>query len=1030
MSLASAAVERSTVTWFCAGLVLVVGLVSFFSLGQLEDPEFAIKSAHIVTAYPGASAQEVEDEVTDPIETALQEIAEVDYIKSTSQDGLSTVKVEMRAEFWADALPQIFDSVRRKIRDVEGSLPDGAGRPMVNDEVGDVYGFVLALTSDGFSEREMEDYAELIRNRFLAIEGVSRVEYWGIRDERVYVDYRRSRLANLGLTESSIAQTLSVQGSIVDAGRVDIGSQRIRVQPTGGFDDPDDIANLVIRPELGDLLSMGAGGSLAASEIIRLEDVGTVRRGYVDPPSTRMRFNGRHCVGIAISNQPGVNIVNLGQRIDAELAAVIGDLPVGLELEKVHWQSDVVSEAVNGFLESFGQAVVIVLIVITAVMGWRMGIIIGTALVLTIAGSFILMAFFGIDLQRMSLGALVIALGMMVDNAIVVADGTYARIAKGMDRRKAAIEAGTQPAMPLLGATLIAVMAFYPIYASVEGAGEYCASLFTVVAISLLTSWVISVTVTPLQCIWMLKSPEEGEESKDPYGSGFYQGFKRLLLAAIRFRAITIGSMVALLVSSGVAFSFVTQLFFPDSSMQKFMMDFWAPEGQRLEVHDAQISEVEGLLVADDRVDSVTSFIGRGPPRFYLPVESESPNPSYGQLIVNVRDFREIDAIIADVNARSTELLPGSLVITRKYGVGPSNTYKFALRITGPTDADPDILRELAEEVRAVLKRSPLVAYSTTDWRQRTPIINPVFDQERGSFANVTRQDVAEVTKRTFDGSVVGVFRDGDKQIPIVLRNADEERQTFEGLNMLPVQPFLSDETIPMAQVIDNIDLKWEDPLIQRRNRLRTITVQANPIPGETLPSMMKTVQAEIEALEFPPGYTMEWGGETESSADSQASLIPGMIPAGIVVIVTLIALFNAYRPPLVILLTVPFAVIGVAYGLLLTGTAFGFVALLGAMSLCGMMIKNAIVLLDEINLLKSEGQEPLDATVNAALSRLRPVMLAAATTVLGVIPLLSDVFWVGLAATVMAGLSFGTLLTMFLVPVFYATFFKIKVKQ
>ncbi|MEM0965262.1 MAG: efflux RND transporter permease subunit [Verrucomicrobiota bacterium] len=1012
MGIPKFAVEKATVTYFTSAVLFLVGIFSFFQLGQLEDPDFSLKVAYVITPYQGASPEEVEEEVTDLIETAVQEMTEVDYIESSSQAGLSIVKIEVRAEFWSDKLPQIWDTLRRKVRDVEGSLPEGSGRPIINDDVGDVYGSVLALTSDGFSDADMANYADDLRTQLLAVPGVGKVQVWGDQSEAIYIDYSRANLATLGIGEGDLFATLRGQNLVVDAGSIDIGDQRLRVETTGGIKDPADIAELIIRPSSGE------------TEIIRLQDVGTVRRGYIEPASTRMRFNGRDAVAISVSGKPGENIVKLGARIDEKVRDLRLALPIGLELDRVHWQSDVVSDSVNSFIESFAQAVLIVLVVITLFMGWRMGIIIGTALILTITASFILMLAFGIDLQRMSLGALVIALGMMVDNAIVVADGTSARIAKGMNAKEAAIEAATLPAMPLLGATLIAVMTFYPIYASTDAAGEYCASLFSVVAIALFSSWIISITITPLQCIGMIKKPTEEELAKDPYGSKLYRTFKSILEGAIRFRFFTIAIMVALLVSALFSFTYVKQLFFPESSMEKFMVDLWAIEGSSLAAHSEEIRSLEAFLLEDDRVEDVVTFIGEGPPRFYLPVSPELSYASYAQLIVNVADASDIPELISKVNEEGSILLPGSLVAPRAYGVGPDTTYKFEMRITGPSNADPGELRDAAAKVEDVLLTSPLLAYVTTDWRQRTPVIQPAFDQSRGRFAQVSREDVSNLIKQVFDGSTVGVYREDDDVLPIILRNENSERTGFTNVEVLQLAANETRGPLPLAQVVNGTEISWEDPLIWRRDRLRTITVQANPIAGVTFAELMATVQSELDAIEFPSGYVVEMGGEQESNEKAQKSLIPGVVPAFLIVILTLVLLFNALRPPVLILLIVPFAIIGVSYGLLLSGAAFGFVALLGAMSLCGMIIKNAIVLIDEINLIKSEGKNAYDATIGAALSRLRPVALAAATTVLGVIPLLTDVFWVGLSVTIMAGLSFGTIVTMILLPTFYCTFY------
>lgn len=951
---------------------------------------------------------------------------QVKNLRSLSKAGLSIIFIDIEPEYGTADIPQIWDELRRKIRNVESALPPGVVRPVISDDFGDVFGHLLAVTGDGFSYAEIESYTKELKKELSLVDGVARVDIWGAQKKVAYLDVSQTQLSQLGITDSTIQATLQQQNLVVDAGRLDIQNQRLRIAPTGQFTSVEDIANLPINPSLMDSISASAllGQS---SEIIRIKDIGTVTMGYEEPAVKQMRVNGEAGITLAVTNVPGVNIVDMGKAVADRLDELNENLPIGIEVHRIHWQADVVDDAISSFLISFVQAVAIVLVVLTIGMGWRLSAIIGIALVGTILGSFLLMAIFGIDLQRMSLGALIIALGMMVDNAIVVADGIVVRMQKGMDKVEAAVEAATLPSMPLLGATIIAVMAFYPIYSSNENAGEYCATLFSVVAISLLVSWLISVTLTPLQCVDMLKINVEKGQSNDPYASGFFKVFQGLLEKAIRLRWLTMSIMVVLLVVSVIGFGQVKQLFFPDSSMTKFMIDYWAPEGTRVQTVSEDLKLIEEKLLNDDRIESVSSFIGAGPPRFYLPVEAEQPNSSYAQVIVNVEDYREIDAIIAELNPWLASTYPNDQAPIRKFGVGPSNTWKFEVRISGPNNAEPDVLRTLANEVIDILDKEPLAGMYQTDWRERVQTVVPEYNQEQGRWAGIWREDIANTTKRAFDGLVVGQYREDDDLIPIVLRQVEEERKNVGALDVLQVQPKGATYTIPLSQVTNDIRTEWEDPIIRRRDRRRTIIVQANPIAGYTLPQLRNAVVEQVEAIELPAGYKLAWGGEYESSTDSQASLIPGIIPAVAIISLIIVALFNALRPPLIIALTIPFAIIGISSGLLITGAPFGFVALLAAMSLAGMMIKNAIVLLDELNLNLDKGLEVYDAVIQAALSRVRPVVLAAATTVLGVIPLLQDVFWLGLAVVIMAGLSFGTVLTMIVVPVLYAILYKVK---
>ena len=1027
MSLAQVAIEKRTVTYFAVFLLFVGGIASYFALGQLEDPEFTVKSAAITTTYPGASPREVELEVTDRIEQALQELTQLKEIYSTSRAGFSSVKVDIKDEYSSERLPQVWDEMRKKIRDIEHTLPPGAGTPQIADDFGFVYGFVLAITGDGFTYAELEDYADLLKKELSLVAGVSRVELWGVQPKAIYLDISEKQLAELGLTVENIEATLERQNMVVDAGSIDIQSQRLRVAPTGEFQTPEEIGDLTIRASMADVLSnLTPGTSLPRSgELLHIRDIATVRSGYLEPPPTLMRFNGQPAIGISLANVAGGNLVETGRKIDARLDELIAELPVGVEVTRVAWQSNEVSAAINSFLISLLEAIAIVLIVLTVPMGWRMGVIIGGGLILTILGTFLIMAVLGIDLQRMSLGALVIALGMMVDNAIVVADGVAVRLQRGMDRTKAAIESAASTAWPLLGATVVAILAFYPVFASPANAGEYCRTLFTVIGISLLLSWLLAMTETPLQCIDLLPDPDPSTADADPYAGKFYQRFRRILENAIRRRRRTIGIVVALLVVSVFGFGGVRQMFFPDSMRAQFMVDYWAPEGTRIQEVASALEGIEAKLSEATGVENVSAFIGAGPPRFYLPVDPQGQTESYGQLIVNTHSYKDVGPVIDEIEPWLEASYPQALIRVRKYGVGPADTWKVEARFSGPAEADPTVLRTLGEKGMRILEANPLAKETRTDMRERVPKIVPEYAQERARWAAIGRDDIASATRRAYDGIQVGLYREGDDLYPILLRNVEMERLQAADLATLQVLPPMSTEPVPLAQVTRDIRMEWEDPIIVRYNRRRAITVQASP-DETTFPTLFASVGSEIESLKLPPLYELMWDGEYKSTAEAQEGLIPGIVPSVVVMLFIIVALFNAFRPPLIIVLTIPFVMIGVTAGLLVTRAAFGFVALLGAMSLAGMMIKNAVVLLDQVNADLAEGKSPYQAVVDSAVSRLRPVVLAAATTVLGVIPLLQDLFWVSMSVTIMAGLSFGTVLTMVLVPVLYATLYKI----
>lgn len=1009
--------EKSVLTVFTTAVVMIAGALSYLQLGQLEDPEFTVKVAMIATPYPGASPEEVELEVTDVIEQAVQEMSVVREIESFSSAGLSSVKVIVHPRVRSHELPQVWDELRKRISDAERRLPPGAGGAQVFDDFGDVFGFLFALQSDGFTHADIERHADEIKARLAVVPGVAKVELWGVQRQCVFLDVSESRLSQLGLSMLDVQNTLSQQNSVVNAGAIDVSDSRLRFEVTGDFSSPEEIGELVLRGR--------ALGGEDEGRLIRVRDIATVERGYLTPPSAEMRFNGKPAIGIAVSNASGVNIVHLGRAIDAALDQIRAELPVGLEIERVSWQSDEVSSAISEFMISLAMAIGIVLAVLWVAMGLRSSMVVGlSGLLMVIIATFLIMNLINEDLHRMSLGALIVSMSLMVDNAIVVADGAVIRMQKGMNRVQAAIEAAAQPSIPLLGATVVAVMAFYPIAASQESAGEYSQALFTIAGVSLLASWVLAMTVSPLMCVGLLASPKGGQ--KDPYGGLLYRAFRGMLVLALRARWVVLIVFVGTLVGSVVAFRHVDQMFFPEAARAQFMVDVWMPEGTRIQDTSKTVRTLEDHAATIDGVTAVSSFIGRGPPRFYLPVEPESPNSSYAQLIINTTDGGTVDRVLAEVQSWADENASEAVVITRKYGLGPFRSWPVEARITGPAFADLSVLRSLGERAEAIFRDSPHAKAVRTNWRERTPLILADFDQTNARWTGIDRGDVASALRRSHDGSIVGLYREADKLLPILLRSSERDREALaRNLDVLQVRPMLSGRSVPLSQVTTGIDATWRDPFIFRFNRARTICAQGVPRGLATV--YMDDIRPRIDALELPPGYTLTWDGEYRSSRDAQRSLIPGVIPAFIIMAVVIVGLFNNYRQPLIILLIVPFVVVGVVAGLLVTGKPFGFVALLGAMSLAGLMAKNGIVLLDEVNALKAQGQAPYDALVNGAVARLRPVLLAAGTTVLGVIPLLPDVFWSSLAIVMMFGLAIGSVISMFLVPVLYSMFYRVK---
>ncbi|HHA18858.1 MAG TPA: efflux RND transporter permease subunit, partial [Methylophaga sp.] len=641
MNLAKAALEYKAVSYFATFMLLVAGVFSYFSLGQLEDPEFSVKTAAITVNYPGATAAQVELEIVDLIETKLQEMIELKHIYSMARPGQAIIKVDIKNTYWSDQLPQVWDNLRKKIKDIEHLLPPGASKPAVGDDFGFVFGFLLGVTADGYSYAQLHEYVKALRKELKVVPNVARIDTWGVQQRQIFIDVTQSQISQLGLTTEDVIATLQQQNMVVDAGSVDYQDQRLRIAPTGEFTAAEQIGDLAITGVDG----QDRIGGVRGNELIRVRDIGTVREGYVEPALQMMRINGLPAIALSIAPSAGANVVNVGVDIDKRIEQLQANLPVGIELHRISWQSDLVAESIGAFMTSLIQAIAIVLVILALSMGLRVGIIIGlTGLVFAILGSFVIMAIWGIDLQRVSLGALIIAMGMMVDNAIVVVDGFVVRLKKGVERKQAAIEAAGQPSIPLLGATIVAVMAFYPIYVSTYDTGEYAASLFQVVAIALLTSWLLSQTVTPLICVDFLPDPKQ--DGGDPYNTRFYNYFRGLLGSLIKYRLLFITILVIALGASIYGFKDVKQLFFPDSSRTQVMIDYWAVEGTRIQQTSADIKLIEKELGQYDEVASVNTFIGAGPPRFYLPVNPESPYSSYAQIIVNVDNLPDVDVVI------------------------------------------------------------------------------------------------------------------------------------------------------------------------------------------------------------------------------------------------------------------------------------------------------------------------------------------------------------------------------------------------
>ncbi|GHW39011.1 transporter, AcrB/D/F family [Vibrio cholerae] len=1011
-------INNRVISWMVSLIFLIGGTAAFFNLGRLEDPAFTIKDAMVVTSYPGATPQQVEEEVTYPLEKAIQQLTYVDEVNSISSRGLSQITVKMKNNYGPDDLPQIWDELRRKVNDLKGALPPGVNPPLVIDDFGDVYGILLAVTGEGYSYKELLDYVDYLRRELELIDGVSKVSVSGQQQEQVFIEISMKRISTLGISPQTVFNLLSTQNLVSDAGAIRIGSEYIRIHPTGEFDDVE---------KLGDLILSERG----AQGLIYLRDVAEVKRGYVEVPSNVITFNGKLALNVGVSFAQGVNVVEVGQRFDRRLAELKYQQPIGIDIAEVYSQPKEVDKSVSGFVVSLGQAVAIVIIVLLFFMGLRSGLLIGLILLLTVLGTFIFMQYFKIDLQRISLGALVIALGMLVDNAIVVVEGILIGTQKGRTRLQAATDIVTQTKWPLLGATVIAVTAFAPIGLSEDATGEYCGTLFTVLLISLMLSWFTAISLTPFFADLFFrgqKAPASGEES-DPYQGFIFVVYRRFLEFCMKRAWLTMGVLVLGLAASLYGFTKVKQAFFPSSTTPLFMVDVWMPEGTDIRATDAILLELEKWLSAQESVDSVTTTAGRGLQRFMLTYSPEKSYAAYGEIITRVTDYQQLAALMARFRAHLDARYPQINYKLKQIELGPGGGAKIEARIVG---SDPTVLRSIAAQVMDVMYADPGAYNIRHDWRERTKVLEPQFNESQARRYGITKADVDEFLAMSFSGKTIGVYRDGTTLMPIVARLPEEERVDIRNIEGMKIwSPALS-EYIPLQQVTLGYEMRWEDPLIVRKNRKRMLTVMADPdlLGEETAATLQQRLQPQIEAIPLPPGYFLEWGGEYESSGDAKASLFKTMPLGYLFMFLITVFLFNSVKESLIVWLTVPLAVIGVTTGLLALNTPFGFMALLGFLSLSGMLLKNGIVLLDQIEIEMHSGKDPYLAVVDASLSRVRPVCMAAVTTILGMIPLLPDIFFRPMAVTIMFGLGFATVLTLIVVPVLYRLFHHVKVPQ
>ncbi|MEQ5854278.1 efflux RND transporter permease subunit [Halomonas sp. EF61] len=1005
--------RNKTISWMVTILLSVGGIVSFLGLGQLEFPDFTIRMALVSTAYPGANPQQVEEEVTLRLEKAIQEIPNLKRVSSVNSAGLSQITVELDTDVQGTALPQYWDLLRRKIGDAQAGLPPGTSESLVVDDFSDVYGLLFNLSGDDYSLYDLKNQADFLQRELRLIEGVKKVVIAGDRPEQVTISLNRERMQALNIPPDALIGLLNAQNAVADAGSVRRHGKIISLQPSGEFRSVEALEDLIVgRP---------------GANPVHLGDIATVTRALTDRPGQLYHADGKPAISLGLSFVSGVNVVKVGEAVDARLAELESRLPLGMQLTPVYHQPQVVKEAVSGFVINLMESVGIVIVVLLVFMGLRSGLLMGLILSITILGTLMLMAAHGLQLQKVSLGALIIALGMLVDNAIVVTEGMLIGLGKGKSKLEAAKEVAGQNWLPLLGATAIAITAFAPIGLSPDATGELVGSLFWVLFYSLLLSWITALTLTPFFFDIFFKDREigDGDSHEDPYKGVIFQLFGWLVDKGIRFRWLTIAVCVGLLVGAFALSSNIKNAFFPDSTTPLFFVDVWMPEGTDILESERVASRLEAQVATMDQVTHVTSVIGGGAQRFTLTYSPEDRYPSYSQLIVETEDLDSRARRMAEIITLLRDDYPEAQYKVQALQVGPSAKASLEARLYGP---DPDTLRNLATEVSEVFRADPFVDSIRLSWGNRVEELTPEFLEQQARRVGVTRQALHQALLIHNDGQMAGVYREGSDLIPIVLRDERQERYGLNDIASLNVWSAEQQTYISAGSVLGPLETQLHDPLIKRRDRQRMLAVYAEPLPlsGETAANILARLKPQIEAIDLPEGYHLGWGGEDETSRDAKKALFK-LLPLGILgMFILTMLLFGNLRQSLAIWAIVPLTVIGIVGGLLTFNAPFTFMALLGTLSLVGMVLKNAIVLVEEIKIQMPLYEAPFDAVMAAAISRVRPVSMAAITTMLGMIPLFGDAFFASMAVVIVFGLGAATLLTLVILPVIYATLFRI----
>jgi len=1008
MNLPEYSLRNAKVVWFFLFVLLAGGALGFATLGKKEDSVFVIKSASLLCSYPGATPFEVEQLVTEPIEREVQSMRGVHKITSDSYYGLSKIQVELDPAVPAREIPQRWDELRRKVLDIAPKLPAGASGITVADDFGDVYGIYYGLSADeGFSWTELRDWAQRIKTALVTVEGVQKVTLYGEQMPVVNVYISLAALANFSIRPETIVATIGQQNTVVDSGEKQAGKMQVRILEDGTYKGLDDIADQLLISSTG--------------KQYRLGDIARVERGYVEPPQTLMRVDGRKAVGIGISTEATADVVRTGAAVERVLAALAGRMPVGIELATLYPENRIAREATSAFILNLAESVAIVILVIMLVMGVRSGLLIGSSLLFSIGGTLLMMQFLGEGLNRTSLAGFIIAMGMLVDNAIVVADNARRAMMRGVPRRQAVVDGANAPRWSLLGATLIGVCSFLPLYLAPSAVAEIVKPLFVVLAVSLLLSWVLALTQTPLFGAFMLKvAPSAG----DPYATKFYRRFDRLLAALLRRRWSVVAVVAGLFALSLFVMGRMPQNFFPALDKPYFRADVLLPEGYGIRDTERNIRAMEAWLHDQPEVKRISATMGSTPPRYYLASGSASLRPNFGNLLVELHDARQTAVVEERFAAHVAANYPDVWLRSSLFKLSPVPDAAIEFGFIGE---NVDTLRRLTARAEAVMRRMPGADNIRNSWGNRIPAWEPLYSQMKGQRIGISRSQLARGVTVATQGYPLGEYREGDRMLPILLKDEHIGDYNLTNLQALPIfSP--SGRVFSVEQAVDGFRFGFRDGVVKRYNRQRVMKAQCDPARGVNTMRLFAALRDSIgRSVALPEGYALRVFGEQESQQESNEALAANMPLTMVLILIVLLLLFRNYREPVVILSMIPLIFIGVVLGLVATGKVFNFFSLLGLLGLVGMNIKNAVVLVEQIGSLRASGLPPYEALVAATRSRIVPVAMASGTTILGMLPLLFDSMFGAMAATIMGGLLVATLLTICVLPVVYAIFYNIR---